>query len=211
MSPNPNTFLDRSIDKNRHEHFQPKICISGAADLAHLPPVAHETAKALGKAIAEQGGIVLTGATTGYPFWAALGAKKAGGISIGLSPASSEREHVEGFKLPIDYMDVIIYTGFGYPGRDLFLTRASDAVIIGPGRIGTFHEFTVAYEDGKPLGVLESDLWQTDDILHTILDRSHRPKDSVIFDKDPERLVARILEMVKERRVDDTYRRGIRG
>lgn len=197
------------IDKNRHEHFQPKICVSGAAELGHLPPPAHETAKAIGEAIAKQGGILLTGATTGYPYWAAMGAKKAGGVSIGFSPAATEREHSEAFKLPLDYMDVIIYTGFGYPGRDLLLTRASDAVIIGPGRIGTFHEFTVAYEDGKPLGVLESDLWKTDDILHTILDRSHRPKDKVIFDNDPERLVARIVEMIKKDKVNDTYTKSI--
>jgi hypothetical protein len=38
-----------------------------------------------------------------------MGAKKAGGMSIGLSPASSEKEHAEGYKLPLDYMDLIIY------------------------------------------------------------------------------------------------------
>lgn len=195
------------IDNNRHEHFQLKICVSGAAEMGHLPPEAHETAKAIGESIAKHGAVLLTGATTGYPYWAALGAKKARGMSIGLSPASTEREHVESFKLPLDYMDVIIYTGFGYPGRDLLLTRASDAIIIGPGRIGTFHEFTVAYEDNKPLGVLESDLWQTDDILHTILDRSHRPKDMVVFDSDPERLVARLVEMAQKNKMNDTYRR----
>ena len=68
-------------------------------------------------------------------------------MSIGVSPAASEREHSEVFKLPIDYMDLIIYTGFGYSGRDLLLTRTADAVICGCGRIGTIHEFTIAFED----------------------------------------------------------------
>ena len=197
------------IDKDRHGHFSLKICVSGAAEMGHLPPRTHETAKTIGAAIANRGAITLTGATTGYPIWAAMGAKLAGGISIGMSPASSEREHVEAYKLPIDYMDLIIYTGFGYPGRDLFLTRASDAVIIGPGRIGTFHEFMVAYEDGKPVGVLESDDWQTDDILHSILDRSHRPTDQIVFDKDPERLVETIIEMVKKQKINDTYSKRV--
>jgi uncharacterized protein (TIGR00725 family) len=193
------------VDIERHEHFKIKICVSGAADMSHLPPAAHESAKAIGAAIAKQGSIITTGATTGFPFWAAQGAKRAGGVSIGLSPASNEREHVEAYKLPLDFMDVIIYTGFGYPGRDLFLTRASDAVIIGPGRIGTFHEFAVAYEDNKPLGILESELWQTDDIIRTILERSHRSMEGIFFDKDPEALVAKVLEAVKKSKINDTF------
>ena len=78
-----------------------------------------DLAKELGREIASQGAVLVTGATTGFPFWAAMGAKEAGGISIGISPAANEREHVETYKLPLDYMDLIIYTGFGYPGRDL--------------------------------------------------------------------------------------------
>jgi ATP-dependent exoDNAse (exonuclease V) beta subunit len=66
-------------------------------------------------------------------------------------------------------MDWIIYTGFGYPGRDLLITRSSDAVICGCGRIGTIHEFTVAFEDGKPIGVLTSDDWETDEIIKTMM------------------------------------------
>ena len=35
--------------------------------------------------------MLVTGATTGFPLWGAMGAKEAGGVSVGLSPASSER------------------------------------------------------------------------------------------------------------------------
>ncbi len=69
-----------------------------------------------------------TGATTGFPFWSSIGAKEEGGISIGLSPATTEREHLEVYRLPVDYLDVIIYTGFGYSGRNLLLTRSADAI-----------------------------------------------------------------------------------
>jgi len=195
------------IDTNRHEHLKIKICISGSADMSNLPPHVHESAKIIGATIANHGCVAMTGATTGYPFWAAKGAKDAGGMSIGLSPAVSEREHVEGYKLPLDYMDLIIYTGFGYPGRDLLLVRSSDAVITGPGRIGTFHEFTVAYETEMPMGILESDDWETDDIIKTILAKSNRPTDHIIFDKDPQKLVERIIEMVKKAKVNDTYKK----
>ena len=64
-------------------------------------------------------------------------------------------EHIETWRLPVDYMDLIIYTGFGFPGRDLLFVRSCDAILIGCGRIGTIHEFTIAFEDKKPIGVLQ--------------------------------------------------------
>lgn len=185
-------------DHEKHSHFKVKICVSGAAETGHCGPNALDSAKGLGREIVNQGGILVTGATTGFPLWAAMGAKEAGGISLGLSPAASEKEHVEVYGLPLDYMDLIIYTGFGYPGRDLLLTRSSDAVVLGCGRVGTIHEFTVAFEDAKPIGILESDDWDMDETLKLIMDRSHRPNDRIIFDKDPANLVKRLIEMVKK-------------
>jgi uncharacterized protein (TIGR00725 family) len=125
-----------------------------------------------------------------------MGAKEAGGISIGLSPAQNERDHVENWRMPIDYMDLIIYTGFGFPGRDLLFTRSCDAVLIGCGRIGTFHEFTIAFEDAKPVGVLEGS-WTAAEQIKGMIEKSGRPSDNVIFDTDPKNLVARIIKMVE--------------
>lgn len=159
-------------------------------------------AKALGKAIAENGAILTSGATTGFPLWVAAGAKEAGGFSIGLSPAANEREHVEVYGLPLDYMDLIVYTGFGYSGRNLLLTRSSDAVIIGCGRVGTINEFTVAFEDGKLIGVLEGP-WLTDEVIRDIMVKGHRPSDRVIFDADPKNLVKRVIETVMTEKTKD--------
>ena len=92
----------------KHQHFKIKICVSGAADTTYCGDDAIENAKELGREIIRQGGILVTGATTGFPLWAAMGAKEMGGVSIGMSPASSEREHVETYGLPLDYLDVII-------------------------------------------------------------------------------------------------------
>src|SRR3989344_7757917 len=91
---------------NKHGHSQIKICVSGAADIGHCGLDTPEMAKELGREIARQGAVLVTGATTGFPFWAAMGAKEENGISIGFSPAASEREHVEVYKLPLDYMDL---------------------------------------------------------------------------------------------------------
>ncbi len=187
-------------DIEKHGHARIKICISGAAETGHCGPKSLDQAKEVGREIARQGAIITTGATTGFPLWSAMGAKEAGGVSVGLSPAASEREHVEVYRLPIDYMDLVIYTGFGYPGRDLLLVRSSDAVIIGCGRIGTIHEFTIAFEDAKPIGILQGD-WETDAVIKLILEKGNRPNAKIVFDTDPKRLVERVIELVKKDKV----------
>lgn len=191
-------------DKNEaHGHARIKIAVSGAADTAHCGEEALDKAKEVGRAIARNGAVLVSGATTGFPLWASIGMKEEGGISIGLSPAASEREHVEAYRLPIDYMDLLIYTGFGYAGRDLLLTRSADAIIIGCGRVGTIHEFTVAFEDSKPIGILEGG-WTTDDTIKDIIARSNRTREKVIFESDPKVLVEKLIALVKKEKVSDT-------
>lgn len=172
-----------------------KVGVSGAADTAHLGMDVFERAKEVGREIAKQGGIITTGATTGFPLYSAMGAKDECGFSIGFSPASTEREHIEVYKLPTDYMDVVVYTGFGYAGRDLLFVRSTDAMVIGPGRIGTFNEFAVSFEDRRPIGVLEGP-WTTDEFLRQVLHAAHRPNEFIVFDSDPKALVERLIEMV---------------
>lgn len=179
-----------------------KICVSGAAETGYCGLDAFDKAKEIGREIARHGAIITTGATTGFPMYAAMGAKDESGFSIGFSPASTEREHLETYKLPLDYMDVIVYTGFGYSGRDLLLVRSSDAVVIGCGRIGTLNEFAVAFEDQRPIGILEGS-WQTDDILRHIIEAAHRPNNHIIYDADPKAIVERLIEMVQKQKEKD--------
>ncbi|MEI7810195.1 MAG: hypothetical protein WCI41_01405 [bacterium] len=196
--------MDRSAQNiyEKHGHQQIKICVSGAAETGHCGLGALELAKELGREIARQGAVIVTGATTGFPFWAAMGAKEVGGISIGFSPAANEREHVETYKLPLDYMDLIVYTGFGYPGRDLILTKSTDAVVCGCGRIGTIHEFTIAFEDDKVIGIFEGP-WEMGAELEEILEKGHRPYSKVVKGKEPKQLVADMIAMVKKYKVDE--------
>jgi len=172
-----------------------KIGVSGAADTTYSGLDAFEKAKEIGREIAKQGAIITTGATTGFPMYAAMGAKDECGFSIGFSPAATEREHLETYKLPLDYMDVVVYTGFGYSGRDLLFVRSTDAMVIGPGRIGTLNEFSVSFEDRRPIGILEG-TWKTDEFLKQIIDAAHRPSNGIIFDSDPKALVERLIELV---------------
>lgn len=184
----------------QHTHLKYKICISGAAETGHCAPDVLEKTKELGRQVVKHGAVLVTGATTGAPFWAAIGAKDAGGFVIGLSPAASEKEHVEKYKLPIDYHDVIIYTGFGYSGRNLLLTRASDAILISCGRMGTLNEFTVAFEDQKPIGVLIGTGGMADDIRE-IVEKSRRTHPGIVYESDPKQLVEQIITLIEKEKV----------
>ena len=68
-----------------HSHLMYKICISGAAETGHCAENALELTKALGREIVTHNSVLITGATTGAPFWGAIGAKEAGGFVIGVS------------------------------------------------------------------------------------------------------------------------------
>jgi uncharacterized protein (TIGR00725 family) len=184
---------------DKHGHIKMKLGVSGAAETGHCGLHALDKAKELGKEIVRQGGILVTGATTGFPLWAAMGAKEERGVSIGFSPASSQKEHIETYRLPDDYMDLIVYTGFGFPGRDLFFTRSCDALFIGCGRIGTIHEFTIAFEEGKPIGVLQGP-WTMAEQIKDMVAKSNRSGDRIIYDEDPKRLVQKVIKMLEDDR-----------
>ncbi|MCL5435853.1 MAG: LOG family protein [Patescibacteria group bacterium] len=176
--------------------FKPriKICVSGAAAGESLK-ISKKLAEAVGRSVARSGAILTTGATTGLPACAAQGAKKAGGTVFGFSPASTKGEHARKYRLPLSNMDAVIFTGSGYAGRNLILTRSSDAVIILGGRIGTLNEFTIAFEDRKVIGILEGSGGITQE-LRDILDIAKKGKKHVLFDSDPDRLVKRVIKEV---------------
>jgi uncharacterized protein (TIGR00725 family) len=192
----------------RRQHLKYKICISGAADTGHCAIDAPEKAEELGREIARRGMVLVTGATVGIPYWAAKGAKEEGGIVIGLSPAASEASHAKTYKLPTDYHDLIVYTGFEYSGRNLLLTRSADAIVTICGRMGTLNEFTIAFEDNKPIGVLEG-TGGTADEIRNIVSKMHRGPGRIVYSKDISDLLDKlVLEIEKEKKSNGRYVRG---
>jgi uncharacterized protein (TIGR00725 family) len=177
------------------------ICISGAA-AGKTVTESHDKAYALGAAVARSGHIVTTGATVGLPYYAAYGAKQAGGVSIGFSPASSLREHMRKYRLPHDVFDFINFTGYSYVGRDLYLVQSSDAVITVGGRFGSLHEFTSALEAHKPCGVLLGS-GGTADLIPKLMETLEPPNgDLVIYDDDPVRLVHKLIQVLDKKNAD---------
>lgn len=174
-----------------------KIVVSGAADIRHCCAHIRELSEEVGRQVVKQGCVLLTGATTGAPHYAAKGAKAAGGMSIGFSPASTEKAHIKTYRLPTKEFDLIVYTGFDYVGRNLILTKAADGVIIVCGRTGTLNEFTVAFESKVPIGVLRGS-GGTADLIEEILARGYRPKTKIIFDADPKKLIQKLIKLIRE-------------
>lgn len=196
----------KNHNHNKDYHLKYKICVSGASETGHCAHDALDKAEAVGREIAKRGLVLVTGATTGIPYWAAKGAKAEGGIVIGISPASSKAQHLKVYRLPVDYHDLIIYTGFEYSGRNLLLTRSADAAIFLCGRIGTLNEFTDAFEDQKPQGVLLG-TGGTTDMLQEIIENAHRGPGKVVYSKEPADLIDQVLSLVEA----EENRNGIKG
>ncbi len=152
-----------------------------------------ELAHELGRAIADEGCIMITGACPGLPLESARGASEAGGLVVGISPALSEWEHVNKYLSPLDCHDVIIYTGSGLMGREVVNIRSSDMVIIIGGRSGTLGEFSIAYDEGKLIGVLTGTGGITSEIRHIVTKVKKKTGARILYDENPLFLVKRLV------------------
>ncbi len=173
-----------------------QICVSGAAGGESVEE-GKELAGRIGVAIAKGKHTLLTGATTGLPNYAAECYKKAGGhASLGISPAASKIEHVMKYRLPIKAYDSILYTGLHYVGRDTLLIGSADAVISVGGRIGTLHEFTIAFEMDTPVGILQGTGGISTEIMDVLHAAGKRTRNDIVFSDDPEDLLKQLTEIL---------------
>ena len=153
-----------------------------------------ELCRKIGRAVAENGCCLLTGACPGLPHEAVLGAKELDGHVVGISPAATLKEHVEVHRSPYKEYDVLIFTGLGLMGRELINIRSSDIVIIVGGRSGTLGEFAIAYEEGKLIGILEGTGGITAALPVIEANIGKSTGSEVIYGSEPQKLVARLLE-----------------
>lgn len=179
-----------------------QICVSGAAKGKSVKQ-GRELAHDAGKSIAKAGHVLLTGATSGLPDHAAHSAKKAGGKSVGLSPAASKIEHVKKYHLPTGCYDTILYTGLHYIGRDTLLISSADAIISIGGRIGTLHEFTIAMEMSKPIGFLQGGGGISTEIKDILKSAGREDDENVVFSDSADELVVKLVEILDKRNGDN--------
>jgi len=150
-----------------------------------------------GKAVAENDCVLITGACPGLPYETARGCIEAGGLSVGISPGLSHWEHKTKYHSPDDLYDILIFTGSGLMGREVTAIRSCDIVVIIGGRSGTLGEFSIAYDEGKLIGVVEETGGITEHMerILTAIDKNTGAK--ILFDKDPASLVKRLVDEYK--------------
>ena len=159
-----------------------------------------ELAERLGAAIAKRDCILITGATTGLPDLVSRAAKRNGGLVVGVSPAANREEHTKRFGLPEDGAEIMIYTGFGLKGRNVVNVRSSNIVVIFGGATGTLNEFTIAYDEGKVIGVLEGTGGIADHIQEVLNFCNKKIAATLLFDENPDSLIDRCLKVLESHR-----------
>ncbi len=103
-------------------------------------------AEELGAEIARRDVVLVCGGLGGVMEAACRGAKRAGGLTVGIIPSES--------KATVNpYVDIVVPTGLGY-ARNFLVARTGDAVIAVAGAAGTLSEMAIAWFSGKPVVAL---------------------------------------------------------
>ncbi len=104
-------------------------------------PEFSQTAYELGKWIAEKGAVLVCGGLSGVMEAAARGAKRSGGLTIGILPGTSLRD-------ANPHIDIPIATGLGY-SRNSLVAMNADVLIAVDGQFGTLTEIAYGNIYGK--------------------------------------------------------------
>ncbi|MDD5623522.1 MAG: hypothetical protein PHI23_02325 [Candidatus Peribacteraceae bacterium] len=174
-------------------HHKLKIGVMGSASGPQIEdPVARAAARELGREIGRRGHIFINGACPGLPHDALLGAKETGAFTLGISPAFSEYEHVNEYHSPLEN-DMMIYTGQGFMERDVINIRSSDGVVFVSGGIGTLNELTIAYDEGRPMGILTGTGGISDSVPYLIQELCKRSiPQNMVFSDNPADLLMKL-------------------
>jgi len=115
-------------------------------------PEIDSLAEEVGFEIASRGAVLICGGLYGVMESACRGAKKAGGLTIGILPSSDKTD-------ANPYVDLPIATGMS-EARNVIIVRTADAVIAVGGFYGTLSEIAYALAFDKPMVGLRT--WDID-------------------------------------------------
>lgn len=111
-------------------------------------------AENVGNIIAEEKAVLVCGGLGGVMEAASRGAKKAGGLTVGIIPGENKKEANK-------FIDIVITTGMGY-SRNTIVAGTADIVIAFPGEYGTLSEIGFALNAQKE--VYGFGTWEIDGI-----------------------------------------------
>jgi uncharacterized protein (TIGR00725 family) len=109
---------------------------------------ASRAAERVGTLVAERGGVLLCGGTVGVMEDASRGARRAGGLTVGILPGDDPREANPWIRIPLA-------TGLGF-ARNAVLARAAQSMIAVGGGYGTLSEMALALRFGTRVVALGS-------------------------------------------------------
>ena len=154
----------------------------------------------IGVEIAKNRHVLMFGGCLGYPYEAAKGAFESKGKVIGVSPAKDKEEHVNKYGFPLNFISEMRFTGLGIPDRNLPLVKGSDAVIIISGQIGTLNEFTLAFQEKKPIAIVKGSggiAGIADKIIHICDNEMYNMGNKIVFSDNPKEIVKLISSISK--------------
>ncbi|MBP2702846.1 TIGR00725 family protein [Microbispora sp. RL4-1S] len=142
-----------------------QVAVCGPAECG---PEETDAARTVGRLLAERGAVVLCGGYGGVMAAAAEGARRAGGVVVGVL---SGRDRAGASP----DLTVALPTGLG-EARNALIVRAADAVIVIGGSWGTLSELALAQRGGTPVITLGG--WR-------VIDADGRPVRGPIAVADP--------------------------
>jgi uncharacterized protein (TIGR00725 family) len=184
--------------EERVKHLRITVGVMGSAG-GFLSGSAVEKAYEMGRQIASRGCVLVTGACPGLPHHAVKGAKSAGGVVVGISPALNFEEHCIRYHSPYQGYDALVYTGSGLMGREIENIRSCDLVVFMGGRSGTLGEFSIAYDEGKVIGVLQGTGGIADKMEIIVGLIQKETGSQIVYSREPKDLLDKLIAVYEER------------
>ncbi|MDD5050488.1 MAG: TIGR00725 family protein [Candidatus Pacebacteria bacterium] len=155
------------------------------------PQNIYKKAEKVGFLLAKRNAVVVTGGKSGIMESGARGAKKAGGVTLGV---------IKGKKrfTSNDFTDVEVLSGMEADGFDeVLLVNMCDGFICIGGGAGTLEEITLAYRNNKPVVVLKGTGGWADKLAGAYLDE--RRKIKIESASDEKNAVDMVLKLCKKK------------
>ena len=115
-----------------------------------------DLAESVGRMIAKLGCVLVCGGLGGAMEAAARGAKKAGGMTIGILPGKDKRD-------ANSYIDISLPTSIGY-ARNTIVACSADIIVALPGSSGTNSEICYGLVYGRP--VIDLGHWNMEGMIN---------------------------------------------
>lgn len=153
--------------------------IIGVIGSSKADPDVLRLAEEVGEAIAKSGAAVVCGGLSGVMEAVCKGARRCGGLTIGIIPSDQKSDANQ-------YVQIPIVTGMGV-GRNVMLVKTADVLIAVGGEFGTLSEIAHALNLGKTVIGLRT--WK--------LEKAHtRPIPNLVEVDDPKKAVDLALRAI---------------